>query len=85
MLTELCCVNKSTDQSCKAKCLVEQTEKTDKQQKNQAVKVVVFFEVGLTFVYDIPAHNHPKEVLVSFYNNFYDYKYISSLYKPPVV
>lgn len=40
-LTELCCINKNTDTSCKAKCFLESTKQTSKDTEKSSVKLTV--------------------------------------------
>lgn len=84
ILTASCCVNKNTDPTCQAKCVLERTENDQKESGEilkKEISALYYQEVNETNIIDFDFLK--KSVKTSFYENQYSFSFQEITLKPP--
>ena len=86
LLVENYCVNKKTDSCCKAKCLLNKTQKEQKNSNQELSKKIEFIPNG-----NLPLQIDKMRLIVflesktpDFYQNFYQHLTFLEIEKPPI-
>jgi hypothetical protein len=84
VLVESCCINKNKDKSCKAKCVVDKTQKEQKNSDEQSLKKVDWFvNNSFAFTKIILTQHTDNQIVNDFYLNNYSFQFLEYLGRPP--